>query len=41
LAQNSVPTAEKELEEVTALARTSGGNDYAGLEQPELGGVTF
>jgi len=41
MAEKAVPAAEKELEEVTALARASGGDDYAGLERLEPWDVTF
>ena len=40
-AKNTVPTAEKELEEVYALAGASEGDDYTGVERLKPWGITF
>lgn len=41
MAEKAVPAAKKELEEVTALAREQGGDEYAKLEKLEPWDVTF
>jgi oligopeptidase A len=41
IAEKAVPAAKKELEEVTALAKAEGGEDYAELEKLEPWDITF